>query len=61
MKNVDKYVGKFLKNSLEKSVSEKVPLKEIYNEYKVFMLMNQVEPKLYKNFRLGWFLSVYFL
>ena len=52
MKNVDKYVGNFLKNSLEKSIGEKVPLKEIYNEYKVFMLMNQVKPKFYKNFRL---------
>ena len=52
MKNIDKYVGKFLKNSLVKSIGDNVPLKEIYNEYKLFMLMHQVEPKLYKNFRL---------
>ena len=35
-----------------KSIGDNVPLKEIYNEYKVFMLMHQVEPKFYKNFRL---------
>ena len=54
MKNINKYVGLFLENSLEESPGrgEKILLKEIYNEYKLFSLTRQVKPILYKNFRL---------
>nr|AOP19102.1 hypothetical protein [Halimeda discoidea] len=51
---MDKYLSKYILSSLKFVSPERkchMPLKRIYEDYKIFMLVNQLEPLNYKNFR----------